>query len=108
MTTYNSDHTAYLPVIPGPEPFSLSDTYILSGVVPTHEEVMASIEVPDEWLSWTGVMDAIEKAPESHAKGRAGRTPVPVRYVVMVFLGLVLMGIGLAREPIALILWGMR
>jgi hypothetical protein len=87
-------------------PSMLSDSYVISQAIPQPEQL--GIDTLEGGLSWTGVMDAIEKAPESHAKGRADRTPVPVRYVVMVFLGLVLMGIGLAREPIALILWGIR
>ena len=105
MTTYSTK--SFVPVIPGPEPFTLSDVYVLSGVVPTHEEVMASIEVdPTEpWLSFTGVMDAITEAPETHAEARADHPPVPVRYVLLVFLGLVLMGIGLVREWLGLWIW---
>lgn len=62
--------------------------------------------IPGDGLSFTGVIRAIENAPQSHAKRRARGGPVPVRYVACVFAGLVLTAIGLLlRDSVALMIW---
>jgi len=109
MTTYD---TRKPPVIPGPEPFTLEDAYVISGALPDHHDVMRSITVDpcntSSWgLSFTGVMEALEKAPQSHAEGRTDAPGAPVWAIAMIFAGLVLMAIGwLLNDPIAQLIYG--
>lgn len=97
---------------PPVESFNLSDAYVISEVLPSHDEVMRSITVSSgdtsSWgLSFTGVMDVIGKAPQSHAKGRTGQPWAPVWAVAMIFAGLVLMGFGwMLNDPIAQLIYG--
>lgn len=61
----------------------------------------------DGSLSWTGVMDAFVEVPQSHAKGRTARGPMPVWPVVLILAGLVLMAIGfLLNGPVSLLVHG--
>jgi hypothetical protein len=100
-------------VIPGREPFNLTDVYVLSQEIPPHAEVMRSVPAdPTDTSTWgltfTGVMDAIEKGPQSHAEGRTGVPGVPVWALGMVFAGLVLMAIGfLLNEPVSMLIYTM-
>jgi hypothetical protein len=109
MTTYSTKRPV---VIPGYEPFNLADAYVLSHEIPPHTEVMRSITVSptdtSEWgLSWTGVMNAIEEAPQSHAKGRTGAPWVPVWTLVVIFAGLVLIAFGwVLNDPITHLIYG--
>lgn len=105
MTDYYADTyikpAPFVPVISGPEPFSLSDAYVLSGQLPSHTEVMSAAPIDpsstDAWgLSFTGVMDAFVEPPQSHAKGRIRPTRVPVWALVLVFAGLALIGTSLS------------
>lgn len=57
-------------------------------------------------LTVTGVIRTLSNQPQSHAETRSWSRRVPVRYVVYVWLGLALAGIGMAREPISLLIWG--
>lgn len=83
-----------VPVVPGDlHDFSLGDAYVISQPIPRPEEL--PVDVLEGGLSWTGVMRAIEKGPQSHAEGRNPDGRVPVRYVVLVFVGLLLTGLGL-------------
>jgi len=105
MTTYSTRKPPV--VVPGYEPFNLTDVYVLSGELPSHTEVLRQIEVSpidtSSWgLSFTGVMEALDKAPQSHAKGRTDVPGIPVWALVLIFAGLVLMAIGwLLNEPVA-------
>lgn len=104
MTTYSSQtRTPFVPVVPGHEPFSLSDAYVLSGAIPPPEAYLSPADTLDGGLSWTGIMDALEKTPRSHAETRDTDGAVPVRYVVFLFLGLVLTAlamVGLWLRPL--------
>lgn len=110
MTTYSSKPPV---VVPGYEPFNLTDVYVLSGEIQPHAEVMRTIPVDPtdtaSWgLSWTGVMDAIEKAPQSHAEARSARPPVPVWPVAMIVAGLALMAIGwMLNGPVSLLIYAL-
>jgi hypothetical protein len=99
----------YRVLVPQPiRPFNLSDAYVLSGALPSHDEVLRSITDTSEWgLSFTGVMDALDKAPQSHAEGRTGEPAAPVWAIAMIFAGLVLMAIGwLLNDPITQLIYG--
>lgn len=105
--------TTYKPVIvPGHEPFNLADVYVLSHEIPSHDEVLRSIQAdPTDTASWglsfTGVMEVLEKAPQSHAKGRTGEPWAPAWAIAMIFAGLVLMAIGwMLNEPVAQLIYG--
>jgi hypothetical protein len=108
VTLYNTQPV----VIPGYEPFNLTDVYVLSQEIPPHAEVMRSITVSatdtSSWgLSWTGVMDAFDKAPQSHAKDRTGEPWVPVWALALILAGLVLMAVGwLLNDPITQWIYG--
>lgn len=112
MTDYvsSSYRPSVVPVVPGDlHDFRLLDSYVISQditalqaearVLPytTHPPV----DTLDGGLSWTGVMDALEKTPQSHAKGRSDAPRVPVGYVVMLYLGIVLVGAALVGLWIA-------
>ena len=107
MTIYSSKP----PVVPGYESFSLSDAYVLSGALPSHDEVMQSITVDacdtSAWgLSWTGVMEAFDKGPQTSHKARTGAPGVPVWGVALIVLGLTLMAFGwLLNEPVSLLIY---
>jgi len=110
VTVYGNPHT-YVPVVPGDlhdfrGDVRLSDAYVISQDVSAIQlEARARgyltdaetprVDVLDGGLSWTGVMDALQKHPQSHAKGRNDDPRVPMRYVVLVFVGLLLTGLGL-------------
>lgn len=57
-------------------------------------------------LTITGVIRTLSNQPQSHVEERPAPVGIPVRYVVIIWLGLVLIGMGLAREPIGLLIWG--
>lgn len=57
-------------------------------------------------LSFTGVMEAFDKAPQSHAKGRMDGSGVPVWGVALIVLGLALMAFGwLLNDPVSLLIY---
>jgi hypothetical protein len=57
---------------------------------------------PDDVTTVTGVIRALNKAPQTHADARTGIPRVPVWSVACVFLGSVLMGFGfLMNQPVA-------
>lgn len=111
MTTYSSSNQPIVPVIPGNETFNLGDVYVLSGAIPPHTEVLRSIPVDptdtSTWLSFTGVMDAISEGPENDAKGRADVPGAPLWAIVCVFVGLVLIGIGLTWRMAGPFVWSL-
>lgn len=102
----------WVTVIPGREPFNLADVYVLSGELPAHTEVLRSIQAdPTDTASWglsfTGVMEALDKAPQSHAKGRTGEPWAPVWALAMIVAGLALMAFGwMLNEPVAQLIYG--
>jgi len=58
-------------------------------------------------LSFTGVMEVLEKAPQSHAAGRTGAPGAPVWALVAIFAGLVLMAFGwVLNDPITHFIYG--
>ena len=58
-------------------------------------------------LSFTGVMDAIEKGPQSHAKGQTDAPWVPAWALLRIFAGLVLMAVGwLLNDPVSHLIYG--
>lgn len=107
MTDYYAK--SYVPVVPGDlhdfrGEIRLEDAYVVSQDVsvlqPHVVTYLTDAETPprdvlEGGLSWTGVMEAVGKGPQSHAEGRNHDGRVPVRYVVLVFLGLVLTGLAL-------------
>lgn len=109
MTTYSSRNLP--PVVPGPESFNLNDVYVLSGAIPSHDEVMRSVVVSPidtgSWgLSFTGVMEAFDNQPQSHAKGRTATPGAPVWAIAVIFLGLVLMAFGwLLNGPVSSLIY---
>lgn len=89
------------PVVPG---YRLEDSYIITQDIPPPASVHDTL---DGSLSWTGVMDAFVEVPQSHAKGRTARGPMPVWPVVLIMAGLVLMAIGfLLNGPVSLLVHG--
>lgn len=81
------------------------DTEVLTVVIPREPEAEDTLA---GGLSWTGVIEAIEKGPESHAEPRTWRGPVPVWPMVLVFLGAVLMAFGFVlNEPVSRALWAL-
>jgi hypothetical protein len=108
VTTYNTNPV----VVPGYESFNLTDVYVLSQEIPPHSEVMRSITVSatdtSSWgLSFTGVMEALDKSPQSHAKTRTGVPGVPVWALAMIVAGLALMAFGwLLNDPITHLIYG--
>ena len=109
MTTYSTKPPV---VIPGHEPFTLADVYVISGAIPPHDEVLRSIvvqptDVGDWGLTFTGVMEALENQPQSHAKRRTDVPGVPVWALAMIFAGLVLMAFGwMLNDPITHLIYG--
>lgn len=98
------------------------DAFVFTGELPVRDvrnsqrivwEDGTQIDVPRpvptdtaEWgLSWTGVMEALNNHPQSHAKGRNTDRRVPVRYVVLVVVGLALMGVGMSAQILAPLIW---
>lgn len=77
----------------------LSDFYINdSQEIPPH----------DDALSFTGVMDAFDKAPQSHAEARSSRPGVPLWAVALIIAGLALMAVGwLMNEPVSILIYTM-
>jgi hypothetical protein len=101
ITTYRSRN---LPPI-----FRLEDAYVFTGEIPPPTVVQAYIPPVDtlgDGLSWTGVMNALDKGPEMPAE-RPSRVPrVPVWSVACVFSGSVLMAVGwMLNEPVARLIW---
>ena len=109
MTTYSSSKPPV--VVPGYEPFNLEDAYVISDALPAHTEVMRSITVSptdtSEWgLSWTGVMGAFDKGPQTSHKTRTDVPGVPVWGVALIVLGLALMAFGwLLNGPVSLLIY---
>ena len=71
----------------------LSDAYVISQDVSTLRD-----EVQD-YITMTGLLEAVGNGPQSHAAGRKAGPRMPVWALVCVFLGLVLIGfsmVGLA------------
>jgi hypothetical protein len=101
-----------VPVVPGP--YRLEDTYVISRDLPPpvtqpvpedgRLQVMRprwkADPLPTDTASWglsfTGVMDAFSEPPQSHRKRRSRVRPIPVWTLVVIFLGLVLVGLSLA------------
>lgn len=97
--------------------YDLADAYVFTGEIPPPESYRVGVDYaypqatvysshPDDTLtgalSMTGVIRAIEKAPQSHAKGRGDRPAIPVWTLAIIMLGVVLMAIGfLLNESIA-------
>lgn len=114
-TTYTSTHSrpcAYCRR-PRPEVFGhaldcidVMVTAILVPVIPGPD--VPNVDTLAGGLTWTGVMRAIEEAPESHAEPRSGVPRVPVWSVASVFLGLVLMAVGFVlNAEVAAFVWGL-
>lgn len=96
----SASHTPVVPVIPGHEPFSLADAYVLSGPIsPPHtyltDAATPPVDTLEGGLSWTGVMEALDNHPQSHAKGRRDDPRVPVWSLVVLFVGLVLTAVAM-------------
>jgi hypothetical protein len=96
------DYFPGVPVIPGREityqVSALTDSYVITQDIPTAPA--APIDTLAGGLSWTGVMRAIEEAPQSHAKGRTDRRGTPAWALVCLWLGLALIGL-------TLVLWSL-
>jgi hypothetical protein len=60
---------------------------------------------PRDYVTMTGVLEAFDKQPQSHRDARAGVGRVPLWALTCVFVGLALIGAGLAAQPIALAVW---
>jgi hypothetical protein len=102
-----------VPILAGPEMMAFGEIDLGDGR--TH---LVPVRQPGDWQSFpadrdpldgltiTGVIRAVNEGPESHAEPRLGDGRVPVRYVVLLFLGLVLMGFGLAADPIGALIYG--
>lgn len=57
-------------------------------------------------LTMTGIMEALEKAPQSHAEARTARRGVPVWAVACLWLGTVLVALGLLlTDQVAWMVW---
>jgi hypothetical protein len=100
-TTYSQKH---IPVIPGDIGLP-TDAYIYTGPIPDHATVQAYVPTTDTLaggLSWTGVMDAIEKGPQSHAEASAADRGMPVWALACVFGGLVLMALAMVMLTVVI------
>lgn len=99
-----------------PNDWQLQDAYVLTGEIPdytlyTHFEPDTTVPVTDvaahpaDYVTMTGIMDALEKAPETHA---APRARYPRWAVTSVAVGglMAVLGIGLAN-PIAQAVWSL-
>lgn len=77
----------------------ISDAYVFdSQELPSH----------DDALSFTGVMEAIEKGPQSHAKPRSAGPGVPLWAVALIVAGLALMAFGwLMNDEVSLTIYMM-
>jgi hypothetical protein len=61
---------------------------------------------PSDGLTMTGVIRAINEAPQSHAKRRNGDPWVPMWTLVLIFAGGVLAALGLVfQDPVARLIW---
>lgn len=92
MTTYGKP---VVPVVPGPEAYRLSDTYVISQPIPHPEVYTPPVDTLAGGLSWTGVMEAISEGPQSHAEGRNHGPRVPGWALVCLFAGMALIGLAL-------------
>jgi hypothetical protein len=117
MTIYNtttSDH----------ETWPLMDSYVLSQDISAiqHEAralgyLNQSIETtvplvdvsahPADYVTMTGLMDAVSHGPQSHAetRGRPGR--MPVWPIACTFAGSILVALGLGASQVAQVVWSM-
>lgn len=59
---------------------------------------------PADGLTMTGVIRAVQ-ASQIDAEARTGEPWAPTWAVVVAFLGIVLIGVAVARNPIALMIW---
>lgn len=98
MTTYHTSRsTRPVPVVPGHIGLP-TDAYVISQPIIPPEVVAAytpSVDTLDGGLSWTGVIHALEEAPQSHAERRTGAGGGSGWAVACVFAGLVLIGLSL-------------
>jgi hypothetical protein len=62
---------------------------------------------PADGLTMTGVMDALDEGSQWPVETRNGRPWAPTWAVVVTFLGIVLIGVLVARNPIAYMIWSL-
>lgn len=92
------------------------DAYIVTGAIPPMidftrpETTVPVIDLPAhpaDYLTMTGVIEVLGEGSQMPREARSGAGRTPMRYVVLLFLGLVLMGVGMAREPLGLLVWSL-
>jgi hypothetical protein len=78
---------------------------MLTSILPASAILTGEIPPPTDYVTMTGLMDAVSNGPQSHAvrRGRGGR--VPVWALACVMLGTVLIGLSLAAPSIAQLLY---
>lgn len=90
------------PVVRGP--YTGADTEVLTIVIPREPEADQTL---DHGLTWTGVVNALEKGSQRPAEARSERTPIPVWALASVFAGVVLMALGfLLNDPVSHLIFG--
>lgn len=90
-----------VPVVRGR--YTGDETEVLTVVIPREPQAEDTLA---GGLSWTGVIEAFDKTPQSHAKRRSDHGRVPVWALASVFLGAVLMAFGFVmNEPVSQALW---
>lgn len=115
---YDSQEIPRPPVVPGP--FDDAPTMMMVGEITCSDGHTVLVPQPVEWtrietriaqhmgLSFTGVMDAIEKGPQTHAERRSARPPMPVWPVVLIVAGLALVAFGLLMNgPVSMLIYMM-
>jgi hypothetical protein len=72
------------------------DRIVLTSIMRLPEDSLTTAPIaPADHVTMTGVFNALEKGPQSHADARYGVRRVPVGYVALVFAGMVLIGLSL-------------